>query len=84
MGYFTPIKELGLEFLQMSMSSWEIFWTFFYGFATYGNPGFMREQVCKHMCHYARFQSAMFVCDRGVMAQVMDDGKIKNVYACKS
>jgi cytochrome c oxidase accessory protein FixG len=59
-GYFTPIKELGLEFLQMSMSSWEVFWTFFYGFATYGNAGFMREQVCKHMCPYARFQSAMF------------------------
>ena len=59
-GYFTPIKELGLEFLQLSMSSWEIFWTFFYGFATYGNAGFMREQVCKHMCPYARFQSAMF------------------------
>ena len=59
-GYFTPIKELGLEFVQMSMSSWEVFWTFFYGFATYGNAGFMREQVCKHMCPYARFQSAMF------------------------
>ncbi|MDO8249823.1 MAG: cytochrome c oxidase accessory protein CcoG [Rhodoferax sp.] len=59
-GYFTPIKQLGVEFLQMSMSSWEVFWTFFYGFATYGNAGFMREQVCKHMCPYARFQSAMF------------------------
>lgn len=59
-GYFTPIKELGMEFVQMSMSSWEVFWTFFYGFATYGNAGFMREQVCKHMCPYARFQSAMF------------------------
>ncbi|ABM38124.1 cytochrome c oxidase accessory protein CcoG [Polaromonas naphthalenivorans] len=59
-GYFTPIKVLGMEFVQMSMSSWEAFWTFFYGFATYGNAGFMREQVCKHMCPYARFQSAMF------------------------
>jgi len=59
-GYFTPIKELGSEFVQMRVSSWEMFWTFFYGFATYGNAGFMREQVCKHMCPYARFQSAMF------------------------
>ena len=59
-GYFTPIKVLGMEFVQMNMSSWEAFWTFFYGFATYGNAGFMREQVCKHMCPYARFQSAMF------------------------
>jgi cytochrome c oxidase accessory protein FixG len=59
-GYFTPIKALGLEFVQMNMSSWEVFWTFFYGLATYGNAGFMREQVCKYMCPYARFQSAMF------------------------
>jgi cytochrome c oxidase accessory protein FixG len=42
------------------MGSWEIFWVFFYAFATYGNAGFMREQVCKYMCPYARFQSAMF------------------------
>jgi cytochrome c oxidase accessory protein FixG len=42
------------------MGSWEVFWVFFYGFATYGNAGFLREQVCKYMCPYARFQSAMF------------------------
>ncbi len=59
-GYFTPIKELGLEFLQARMGSWEVFWVFFYGGATYGNAGFLREQVCKYMCPYARFQSAMF------------------------
>ncbi len=59
-GYFTPIHELAGEFVQWTLGSWEIFWVFFYGFATYGNAGFMREQVCKHMCPYARFQSAMF------------------------
>ena len=59
-GYFTPIKELGAELLQLRMGSWEVFWSLFYGFATYGNAGFMREQVCLHMCPYARFQSAMF------------------------
>ncbi len=59
-GYFTPIRELGMAFLQTQMGSWEVFWVFFYGFATYGNAGFMREQVCKYMCPYARFQSAMF------------------------
>jgi cytochrome c oxidase accessory protein FixG len=62
-GYFTPIAELGLEFLQTRMGSWEVFWVFFYAFATYGNAGFMREQVCKYMCPYARFQSAMFDSD---------------------
>ena len=59
-GYFTPIRELALEFFLTHMSSWELFWVFFYAFATYGNAGFMREQVCNYMCPYARFQSAMF------------------------
>ncbi len=74
-GYFTPIKELGVEFLQMSMSSWEMFWTFFYGFATYGNAGFMREQVCKHMCPYARFQSAMFDKDTLIVTYDVERGE---------
>ena len=72
-GYFTPIKELGHEVLQLSMSSWEIFWTLFYGFATYGNAGFMREQVCKHMCPYARFQSAMF--DKDTLIVTYDEAR---------
>jgi cytochrome c oxidase accessory protein FixG len=59
-GYFSPIKGLGGDLLNFQMSSWEVFWVFFYGFATYGNAGFLREQVCKYMCPYARFQSAMF------------------------
>ena len=59
-GYFTPIRTLGLEVLQSSLGPWQTFWIGFYGFATYGNAGFMREQVCKYMCPYARFQSAMF------------------------
>ena len=70
-GYFTPIRELGLEFVQLNMSAWETFWTLFYGFATYGNAGFMREQVCKHMCPYARFQSAMF--DRDTLIVTYDE-----------
>ncbi len=59
-GYFTPIRELAMEFFLTQMSAWELFWVFFYAFATYGNAGFMREQICKYMCPYARFQSAMF------------------------
>ena len=43
-----------------SLGPWETFWVLFYGFATYGNAGYLREQVCKYMCPYARFQSAMF------------------------
>jgi cytochrome c oxidase accessory protein FixG len=59
-GFFTPIRELGLEILTLQVGGWALFWVLFYGFATYGNAGWMREQVCKYMCPYARFQSAMF------------------------
>ncbi|MCP5282915.1 MAG: cytochrome c oxidase accessory protein CcoG [Rhodoferax sp.] len=72
-GYFTPIKQLGGELIALHMSSWEVFWTIFYGFATYGNAGFMREQVCKHMCPYARFQSAMF--DRDTLIVTYDQNR---------
>jgi cytochrome c oxidase accessory protein FixG len=67
-GYFTPITDLGLSFLQTRMGSWEVFWVFFYALATYGNAGFLREQVCKYMCPYARFQSAMFDADTLVVS----------------
>ncbi|WP_369804672.1 cytochrome c oxidase accessory protein CcoG [Limnohabitans sp. G3-2] len=59
-GYFTPIRDLSAAVLTLGFGPWEIFWILFYSFATYGNAGFMREQVCKYMCPYARFQSAMF------------------------
>jgi len=58
--YFTPARELAPEAAGLSLGPWETFWVLFYGFATYGNAGWMREQVCKYMCPYARFQSAMF------------------------
>jgi len=72
-GYFTPIRELGQSFMQFGMGPWETFWVFFYGFATYGNAGFMREQVCKYMCPYARFQSAMF--DKDTLIVTYDEGR---------
>jgi cytochrome c oxidase accessory protein FixG len=72
-GYFTPIKELGTSFMAASMGSWETFWVFFYGFATYGNAGYMREQVCKYMCPYARFQSAMF--DKDTLIVTYDEAR---------
>jgi len=59
-GYFTPIRELLVEVATFAAGGWSLFWILFYGFATYGNAGWMREQVCKYMCPYARFQSAMF------------------------
>ncbi len=59
-GYFTPIRELAVQVVNLEVGGWTLFWGLFYGFATYGNAGYMREQVCKYMCPYARFQSVMF------------------------
>ena len=58
-GYFTPIRELGAAVLAWSVSPWNGFWILFYGAATYGNAGYLREQMCKYICPYARFQSAL-------------------------
>ena len=72
-GYFTPIRVLSQEFIHFDLGSFESFWVFFYGFATYGNAGFLREQVCKYMCPYARFQSAMF--DRDTLIVSYDQAR---------
>jgi len=70
-GYFTPIRELADSLITWNLGPWETFWIFFYSFATYGNAGFMREQVCIYMCPYARFQSAMF--DRDTLVISYDE-----------
>ena len=72
-GYFTPIRTLAAEAVSLGFGPWEWFWVFFYGFATYGNAGYMREQVCKYMCPYARFQGAMF--DKDTMIISYDAGR---------
>ncbi len=69
-GYFTPILELVGELRSFSFGPWEWFWVLFYGAATYGNAGFLREKICLHMCPYARFQSAMF--DRDTLTVTYD------------
>jgi cytochrome c oxidase accessory protein FixG len=74
-GFFTPIRELGSHVLTLSLGPWETFWTIFYGFATYGNAGFLREQVCKYMCPYARFQSAMFDKDTLIISYDAERGE---------
>jgi len=83
-GYFTPIHVLGSEVLQLNLGAWEIFWTLFYGFATYGNAGYMREQVCKHMCPYARFQSAMFDKDTLIVTYDRERGEPRGARSKKA
>jgi cytochrome c oxidase accessory protein FixG len=72
-GYFSAIDELTTRLAAFNAGPWELFWVLFYGFATYGNAGFMREQVCKYMCPYARFQSSMF--DRDTLIVTYDAGR---------
>lgn len=69
-GFFTPIRDLGERLWPLAWSGWETFWVLFYALATWGNAGFLREQVCKYMCPYARFQSAMF--DRNTLLIAYD------------
>ena len=72
-GYFTPIEQLWQNVVTLSLGPWETFWILFYGFATYGNAGWLREQVCIYMCPYARFQSAMF--DRDTLIISYDESR---------
>jgi len=72
-GYFSPISELFQAVASFSTGPWETFWILFYGFATYGNAGWMREQVCKYMCPYARFQGVMF--DRDTLIVTYDPAR---------
>ena len=72
-GYFTPLDELWAGLSSFALGPWELFWIVFYGFATYGNAGWMREQVCLYMCPYARFQSAMF--DRNTLIISYDEAR---------
>ncbi|MBA4501940.1 cytochrome c oxidase accessory protein CcoG [Marinobacterium marinum] len=59
-GYFSPIRELIPNIMVWDLGPWETWWLAFFVVATYGNAGWLREQVCIYMCPYARFQSVMF------------------------
>ncbi|MDP0563159.1 MAG: cytochrome c oxidase accessory protein CcoG [Candidatus Endonucleobacter sp. (ex Gigantidas childressi)] len=76
-GYFTPVRELMPNILFLHLSSWSSFWLAFFTLATYGNAGWLREQVCLHMCPYARFQSVMFDNDTLVVAYDTKRGEVR-------
>ncbi len=59
-GYFTPIRALCVNFFTFHLSLSVAYWVLFFASATYMNAGFMREQICKYVCPYARFQAVMF------------------------
>lgn len=81
--YFVPAREIFPAALQFQLGGWTLFWSLFYGFTTWGNAGFMREQVCKYMCPYARFQSAMFDRDTQIIAYIPARGEPRKTMAKK-
>ena len=62
-GYFTPVRELVADLARFEVGATTAFWLLFFTAATYINAGWLREQVCLHMCPYSRFQSVMFDAD---------------------
>ena len=72
-GYFAPIRDLMADLMAFALGPWQWFWLLFYSFATWGNAGFLREQVCKYMCPYARFQSVMV--DRDTLVVTYDKAR---------
>lgn len=74
-GYFTPIRPLAASVASLSLGPWEFFWMFFYATFTYLFAGHLREQVCKTMCPYARFQAVMFDPDTLVITYDAERGE---------
>jgi hypothetical protein len=88
-GYFTPIRELLVSLGNAGTGAWEIFWVLFYGGATYGMAGFLREHMCKYICPYAQFQFVMFDRDTLIVAYDAQRGETrgsrpKNVRSARS
>lgn len=73
-GYFVPIRELVGDLLAFSAGPWASFWAVFYAFATYGNAGFLRDQMCRQICPYARFQFVMLDPDTLIIAYDKERG----------
>ena len=70
-GYFSPIRELAFSLGQFSIGYWEAAFALSYASFTWLLAGVLREQVCKHMCPYARFQGVMF--DRNTLLIAYDE-----------
>ncbi|WP_425316022.1 cytochrome c oxidase accessory protein CcoG [Uruburuella testudinis] len=74
-GWFTPIREFVPAVFALSAGGGALFAAAFYGFMTFLFAHIMREQVCKYMCPYARFQSAMFDHDTLVISYDEERGE---------
>lgn len=78
-GWFTPIRQLVKNLFNFNLSFTEIFSIIFYGFMTFLFAYVLREQICKYMCPYARFQSAMYDKDTLVISYDSERGEPRGV-----
>ncbi|WP_221450575.1 cytochrome c oxidase accessory protein CcoG [Pseudoteredinibacter isoporae] len=58
--YFYGTLPLLSDIASLTISVESALWLLLFIVLTYLNAGYMREQVCKHMCPYSRFQSVMY------------------------
>jgi cytochrome c oxidase accessory protein FixG len=72
-GYFLPIRDLVPRIAQFQVSSGEWVFLAIASLLLYADAGFMREQICKYACPYARFQGAMF--DRATLTIFYDTAR---------
>lgn len=72
-GYFTPIRQLIVDVFTFNARPAHLFWIFFYGGFMFLQAGIVREQFCKFICPYARFQGAMF--DQNTLIIAYDENR---------
>lgn len=83
-GYFTPIRALVMDMVTLDVHPLALFWIGFFTLFTYLNAGWLRHQVCLHMCPYARFQSAMFDANTLIVSYDADRGEPRRQQRQKS
>jgi cytochrome c oxidase accessory protein FixG len=75
MGYFQPLPEFLPRLFAGDLSTTEWAVIGLPAVATFMMQGVLREQVCFHMCPYARFQSVMFDRDTLIIAYDAERGE---------
>lgn len=74
-GWFTPIRQFVPDIFMGTAGNVALGAAFVYGLVTWLFGHIMRQQVCFHMCPYARFQSAMFDHDTLIISYDAERGE---------
>ncbi len=73
LGYFEDLRELLPRILRFDLTKWEKVVILLPALGSFVGSAVLREQVCFHMCPYARFQSVMF--DRDTLIISYDEAR---------